>query len=94
MEDSRKLVMKLIPMSNGIDDLLILDRSKDVYGIQYLVSGKDAASPYQFFLTDSSQHFLRGALYFSHAPNNDSIQPVIDYIFDDMQHLISSFEWK
>jgi gliding motility-associated lipoprotein GldD len=94
LEDSRSLAMKLIPKSNGIDDQLILDHDRNLYGIQYVISGSDAASPYQFFITDSVNHFLRGALYFSHAPNNDSVQPVIDFVYKDMQHFLDTFSWK
>ncbi len=94
LEDSRSLTMKLIPKSNGMKDKLITDRNRKVFGIQYIVSGKEAASPYQFFITDSSKHFLRAALYFSHLPNNDSVQPVIDFIYEDMQHFIETIEWK
>ncbi|MEY3539749.1 MAG: gliding motility lipoprotein GldD [Bacteroidota bacterium] len=56
--------------------------------------GGDVASPYQFFITDSSRHFLRGALYFDTTPNADSLAPVIDFIYQDLKQLVSSFRWK
>ena len=56
--------------------------------------GGDVASPYQFFITDSSRHFLRGALYFDTTPNADSLSPVIDFIYQDLQQLVNSFRWK
>src|SRR5690606_27187874 len=37
-------------------------------GVYYNVGG-NAASSYQFFVTDTLQHFLRGALYFNVTPN-------------------------
>ena len=59
-----------------------------------MIEGVEAASPFQFYLTDSVDHFVRGALYFNVVPNNDSLAPVIDYLKDDMRHMIETFEWK
>jgi gliding motility-associated lipoprotein GldD len=74
-----------------------IDRSQlqvapDVNGVLYEVGG-NAASPYQFYLTDSNRHFLRGALYINTAPNIDSLQPVIDFLYNDMMLLIKTFRW-
>jgi gliding motility-associated lipoprotein GldD len=54
----------------------------------------DVPSPYQFFTTDSTVHFLRGAIYFPTATSNDSLAPVIDYLQKDMEHLINTLEWQ
>lgn len=64
-----------------------------VYGIVYDIKG-DAASVLQFILTDSCNHFLRGALYFSAVPNEDSLAPVIQFFREDIVHLFESFNWK
>jgi gliding motility-associated lipoprotein GldD len=53
----------------------------------------EVPSPYQFYSTDSSEHFLRGALYFNTATKNDSLLPVIRYIKDDIMHLLTTLEW-
>jgi hypothetical protein len=45
-------------------------------------------------VTDSSKHFLRGALYFNSVPNVDSLKIVIDYIRKDVLHLINTVKWK
>lgn len=94
LEDSRMFVMKHIPKANAINDSLILDREKNIYGLYYDIEGPGTASPCQFFLTDSSTHFLRGALYFNFAPNNDSLSPVIDFIKSDIRHMIETFRWE
>jgi len=94
MEDSRTFVMKLIPKVNAIDERVVLSRQNNVYGIIYEIAGVDAASTYQFFLTDSVNNFVRGSLYFNNVPNNDSLQPVISFIREDMEHLIRTFQWK
>jgi len=56
--------------------------------------GGDVATPYQFFITDSSRHFLRGALYFDTTPNADSLAPVIDFLYQDLKQLVKTFHWK
>jgi gliding motility-associated lipoprotein GldD len=94
LEDSRQFVMKHIPKASAINDSLILDRERNLYGLVYQIEGMGAASPCQFFVTDSTDHFVRGALYFDVVPNNDSLAPVIDFLQKDIEHLLSTFTWK
>jgi len=94
LDDSRELVNKHIPKANAIEEIDIANPAQHVYGTLFDIRGNDAASPYQFYLTDSTRHFLRGALYFRVKPNNDSLSPVIDFLRDDIDHLIESFKWK
>lgn len=54
----------------------------------------EVPSQYQFFTTDSIHHFLRGALYFNTATQNDSLAPVIDFIRDDIVHLLNTLQWQ
>lgn len=93
-EDSRTMAMKHIQKADAIRQTLIDDRQNNIYGIIYDISGIGTASPCQFFVTDTTQHFLRGALYFNLVPNNDSLTPVIEYIRQDIDTLILSLEWK
>lgn len=67
--------------------------STSVYGLLYDLKG-NVASPIQFIVTDSTTHFLRGALYFEHRPNADSIAPVLEYITKDIDHLYNTIHWK
>ncbi|MCK4568733.1 MAG: gliding motility lipoprotein GldD [Bacteroidales bacterium] len=94
LEDSRQFVMKHIPKASAINDSLILDRDRDLYGLIYHIEGMGAASPYQFFITDSINHFVRGALYFDVIPNNDSLAPVIEFLKKDIEHLLGTFSWE
>lgn len=94
LEDSRQFVMKHIPKASGINDSLILDRDRKLYGLLYHIDGMGAASPCQFIITDSSKHFVRGALYFDVVPNNDSLAPVIEFLKKDIEHLLATFHWK
>lgn len=93
-EDAHSLVMKHIPKASAIEEIRIEKNDQRVFGLIYDIRGTGAASPYQFYITDSTSHFLRGALYFSVIPNNDSLAPVIDFIKGDIQHLLETVKWK
>lgn len=53
-----------------------------------------AASNMHFFLTDTTRHFFKGALYFDTKVQPDSLAPVATFIKDDIKHMISTFQWK
>lgn len=93
-EDTRNFVMKHIPKATSIDELTVNDPQSSVYGLIYEIKGIQAASPCQFYFTDSVRHFLRGALYFEVIPNNDSLEPVIRFLMDDIQHLTGTLQWN
>ena len=68
-------------------------KEKNIFGRVFELSG-DVASPYQFYLTDSTNNIISGLVYFNIKPNYDSILPAINYIENDIIHLIESFDWK
>lgn len=88
------MVMKHIPKASSIENKQYENHQSQVYGLTYSILGVAAASPFQFYLTDSVDHFVRGALYFSTVPNNDSLAPVINFLKEDINHMIETFEWK
>ena len=94
LEDSRTFVLKHIPKADAIDDSLVYRPEDRVFGLIYYIEGSQAASSCQFFVTDSSSRFLRGALYFDVQPNNDSLAPVIEFIREDIRHMLKTFRWK
>jgi gliding motility-associated lipoprotein GldD len=94
LNDAHTLVNKHIPKANAISQREYVDTLEKVYGLVYEISGSDAASTYQFYLTDSTKNFLRGALYFDLVPNNDSLAPVISFLKMDVEHMITTFRWK
>ena len=94
LEDSHYMMTKHISRAMGIRDSVIMNPDKKVYGLVYSLEGEGVASPLQFYLTDSVNHFLRGSLYFNVKTNNDSLAPVIDFITDDIRHLIETVKWK
>lgn len=94
LEDVHTMLTKHLQKANGMNDSLIVNSEHHVYGMMIEMDGKGVAVPLQFYLTDSTANFVRGALYFNFVPNNDSIQPVIDYIRQDIDRMIETFEWK
>ena len=94
LEDSYNMMTKHISRATGIKDSLIINPERNVYGLVYFLDGKGVASPLQFYLTDSTNHFMRGSLYFNIRTNYDSLAPVVDFITDDVRHLIETMEWK
>jgi len=94
LEDARTFVVKHIPKADAIDDSLIYRPDDRVFGLVYSIEGSRAASSCQFFVTDSTSRFLRGALYFNVTPNNDSLAPVIEFIREDIRHMLKTFRWK
>ena len=93
-EDARKFAMNHTVKASAIEEEVIINETEEVYGILYNIKGLNTASSLQFYMTDSSNHFFRGALYFDVAPRNDSLAPVINFIREDVVTLIESFQWK
>lgn len=71
----------------------LISTPNNVHGLFFRLGGNVATSN-QFFITDSTKHFLRGALYFDATPNEDSLKIVNDFILEDMKHLINTIQWK
>jgi len=70
-----------------------MNPARNVYGVLYDIKG-DAASNIQFIATDSTNHYLRGALYFRAAPNEDSLAPLVKFARKDIEHLIETLRWE
>lgn len=92
IEDARTFAFKHTVKATAIDEGIISYPEKKVYGIYYSIDG-NTASAVQFFLTDSTKNYIRGALYFNEQPRLDSIQPVLDFIKKDIDVMIKSFKW-
>lgn len=70
-----------------------IEPSKRVFGTLFKLEG-DVATPFQFYLTDSTKRFISGVVYFNSVPNYDSLKPSLDYLEKDIRHMINTFEWK
>jgi gliding motility-associated lipoprotein GldD len=93
IEDSRTLAYKHTIKADAISEQVFMNPEKKIYGILYEIKG-NAASPFQFFATDSATHFIRGSFYFNVFPNKDSLAPVFEFIKPDIIHLIETIDWK
>jgi gliding motility-associated lipoprotein GldD len=93
IEDSRRLVFKHTVKADGISESRIDHPDAKVHGLYYDIEG-NAASSVQFFVTDSTEHFLRGALYFYASPQIDSIKPVLDFVKKDIAVMLETFKWR
>lgn len=91
LNDSRMMVYKHSMKADEIIENYISKPGKN--GIFYELDGSTATNA-QFFITDSTTHFLRGSLYFNSTTNQDSIAPVLAFLKIDMLRLIESLEWK
>jgi len=91
--ESEKLVFKHTQKADQIGSKDFINTDKKTYGTIYDITG-NAASQVQFHLTDSTNHFIKGALYFYAKPNYDSILPAVNYIKKDIQKLIETTEWE
>ena len=94
-----KMINDAFNLTNKNDDVAtskkdsLFKTANNVSGLLFKLGG-NAATQRQFFMTDTTKNFIRGALYFYASPNADSVRPVVDFIQQDIDHLIKTFRWK
>lgn len=91
--DAIEFVYKNASHATSIPEQSYSHPEAHVYGVFFDLEG-NTASPYQFFLTDSTHHFFRASVYCNCRPNADSLAPIHEYLRADMIHLIESFQWQ
>lgn len=79
--------------ATGIEDFQIIRPEDRVFGTFFSLQG-DVAAPFHFYLTDSTDRFVSGIVYFNSVPNYDSLKPSMDYVELDLKHLVETFKWK
>jgi gliding motility-associated lipoprotein GldD len=92
VNDAFNLTNKNEAVATSIKDS-VFRTPNGVTGVYFRVGG-NAATAKQFFMSDTSRHFIRGALYFDTTPNADSLKPVQDFLQADIDHLINTFRWR
>ncbi|HEV8083433.1 MAG TPA: hypothetical protein VGP55_09545 [Chitinophagaceae bacterium] len=92
VNDSYNLTYKNDIKAYSIEDSL-MRTPNNISGIFFRLAGSVATAK-QFFLSDTTHNFLRGALYFDATPNEDSLRPVNAFLQEDMKHLINTLKWK
>ncbi len=93
LRDAEELTYKHTIKADAIETQPYLNRDKKVYGMFSQVGG-DAATNAQFYVTDSTRHFLTASMYFYAKPNFDSVMPAAAYIKEDMQNIMETLKWK
>jgi len=93
LKDAQKMPLKHTIKADAISGDEYVNPKHHTYGMMYSLSG-DAASQAQFYLTDSTSHFITGSLYFRLEPNYDSIYPAGEYLRADMKRIMESLTWK
>lgn len=93
IEDAHKLAYKHSVKADAIEERRWENPDNKVYGLVYSIKG-NAASSLQFYLTDSTDNYLMGSLYFYTTPDKDSLAPVIEFFREDIIYLIETLEWK
>ena len=92
LEDSHVFVYKHSVKADAILEQTI-DNGAGTGGMLVEIGG-NSATPLQFFVTDSTRHFLRGSLYFGSTPNRDSLNPLIEFFKKDIEHLMETTTFK
>jgi gliding motility-associated lipoprotein GldD len=92
LKDAYTLTAKHQIKAYAIDEVIATTPSGKTAVIAELEG--EVPSQFQFTVTDSSENFLRGALYFYTQVNNDSLAPAIDYMKKDLMHMINTLEWR
>jgi gliding motility-associated lipoprotein GldD len=90
--DAFNLTAKHQIKAYGIEEAILL--TPNGYSAVVAELTGEVPTQFQFFITDSTSNFLRGAVYFNSALKNDSLAPIIEYIKIDMAHLINSVNFE
>ncbi|KAB2815890.1 gliding motility lipoprotein GldD [Phaeocystidibacter marisrubri] len=93
LDEVHDLAYKHSVRADGIRDEVFSNAKHDVYGLLYRMKG-EAATTTQFFVTDSTDHFLRGVVYFYASPNPDSLKPVDEFMANEVVKMMESTRWK
>jgi len=94
IQDAQDLVFSHDHKASGISRIRVINEQTDggARGVLYHLGGP-VATPIQFFVTDSTEHFLRGSLYFDNRPNPDSTAPVLARLLSDTEHFMRTVSW-
>lgn len=93
LEEAHGLAYNHTVKADGIQEQLYENRDQKVYGLMYSLRG-DAATATQFFVTDSTDNFLRGVVYFYASPNADSLRPANAFMADEVMRMIETTTWN
>ncbi len=93
VRDAFEMTQKHNIKASYIEEIPVHRPADQVYGIIFNVEGP-AASSYQFFLSDSTRNFVRGALYFNTKARPDSLAPVVEFMKKDLNRMVETLRWE
>jgi len=93
LQDAQKLAYDHTIKANSIPAYPFVNKNSKAYGMFYPING-NAATQAEFYITDSINHFLNGALYFNAKPNFDSVYPAAEYLREDIRKLMETITWE
>lgn len=91
--DAQEFLFSHTTIASAIPEQEFANPEENVYGVYFELHG-NTASPIQFILTDSTEHFFRGSVYCNDIPNQDSLAPIYDYMRHDVRMLMESMQWQ
>lgn len=92
IDDAHRLTFRHEVKASAIQEAVMKTKTGKTAGL--LILEGEVPSPFQFYVTDSTKYFLRGALYFNTATANDSLAPVIDYVKKDIIRMLNTLQWR
>lgn len=93
LEEAHHLAYNHTVRADGIRESQYINPKNGTYGLLYRLKG-DAATSTQFFVTDSTDHFIRGVVYFYSSPNADSLAPVNAFMAEEVMHMMETIQWN
>jgi gliding motility-associated lipoprotein GldD len=91
--DAQEFLFSHATIASAIPEQEFANAEENVYGVYYELHG-NTASPIQFVLTDSTDHFFRGSVYCNTIPNQDSLAPIYEYMRHDVRRIMESMRWQ
>jgi gliding motility-associated lipoprotein GldD len=93
VEDTYKMAFKHIEKAEEIVEREFENKDLGLKGIIYDLEGK-TATPFNFYITDSKSHFIRGSFYFNEKTNLDSVAPIYEFIRTDINYMMETLRFK
>jgi gliding motility-associated lipoprotein GldD len=93
LRDAQDFLYGHVKVASAMPEQEFAHPEQRVWGVLYELQG-DVATPMQFVLTDSIEHFFRASVYCNTTPNQDSLAPIYDYLRQDVRTLMESIRWQ
>lgn len=91
--DAQEFLYKHTTVASAIPVQEFANPDNHVWGLFSELHG-NTATPIQFVLTDSTNHFFRGSVYCNCIPNQDSLAPIYNYLQQDVRMIMESIQWR